>query len=182
MPASASRWRPATAPIADQLLKNADMALYGAKADGRGTYRFFEPEMDARAKARRDAGDRPAPGASSDGEFEVHYQPLVDLDDDRISGCEALLRWQHPERGMISPAEFIPVAEETGLIMPARRMGAARRPAPRRRAGRTISRVAVNVSPVQFRSQTLALNGRRARWPRPACRRSGWNSRSPRPC
>src|SRR5205807_1846244 len=78
------------------LLKNADMALYRAKADGRGTYRFFEPEMDARMKSRRSL-ELALRKALANGEFELHYQPLVSLDDRRITGCEALLRWQHPE-------------------------------------------------------------------------------------
>ena len=97
------------------MLKNADLAMYGAKADGRRTYRFFEPEMDARVKARRML-ELDLRQAIADGDFELHYQPLVDLRDNEVTGCEALLRWRHPERGMISPAEFIPVAEETGLI------------------------------------------------------------------
>jgi diguanylate cyclase (GGDEF)-like protein len=99
----------------DQLLKNADLALYGAKGDGRRTYRFFEPGMDARAKERRTL-EMELRRAIADGGFEVNFQPLVNLHDGSISGCEALLRWRHPQRGMISPADFIPVAEETGLI------------------------------------------------------------------
>src|ERR1700733_3021712 len=99
----------------DQLLKSADLAMYGAKADGRRTYRFFEAEMDARVKARRTL-ELDIRQAMVDGSFELHYQPVVNLRSNAIVGCEALLRWRHPERGMISPAEFIPVAEETGLI------------------------------------------------------------------
>ena len=99
----------------DQLLKNADMAMYGAKADGRRTYRFFEPGMDARAQARRIL-ELELRQAIKDGGFEVYYQPLINLHDNNISGCEALLRWRHPRRDMISPLEFIPIAEETGLI------------------------------------------------------------------
>ena len=101
----------------NELLKNADMALYGAKADGRGTYRFFEPAMDARMKTRRTL-ELALRQALGNGEFELHYQPLIRLSDHRITCCEALLRWHHPERGMIPPAEFIPVAEEIGLIIP----------------------------------------------------------------
>jgi diguanylate cyclase (GGDEF)-like protein len=101
----------------DTLLKNADMALYGAKSDGRGTYRFFEPEMDARMKARRDL-EMDLRNALVNNQFELHYQPLVTLQDNEISGLEALLRWNHPTRGTISPADFIPIAEETGLIIP----------------------------------------------------------------
>jgi diguanylate cyclase (GGDEF)-like protein/PAS domain S-box-containing protein len=139
----------------DQLIKNADLAMYGAKADGRRTYRFFEPDMDARAKARLTM-ERELRQAMVDGGFEIHYQPVVDLRSDEVSGCEALLRWRHPERGMISPAEFIPVAEDTGLIV---ELGdwvlktacaeAAHWPAH--------VRIAVNVSPVQLKCPTLAL-------------------------
>jgi diguanylate cyclase (GGDEF)-like protein/PAS domain S-box-containing protein len=101
----------------DELLKNADMALYGAKADGRGTYRFFELEMDARMKARRDL-EMDLRKALVNKEFELFYQPLVNLQTNEITAFEALLRWRHPTRGMISPADFIPIAEETGLIIP----------------------------------------------------------------
>src|SRR5215470_10351986 len=101
---------------ADQLIKNADLAMYGAKADGRRTYRFFEPAMDASAKARL-ALEQDLRHALTHGGFELHYQPLVDLNTDQVTGCEALVRWRHPERGMISPAAFIPVAEDTGLIV-----------------------------------------------------------------
>ena len=99
----------------DQILKNADLAMYAAKAAGRRTHRFFEPEMDARVKARRSL-EMDLRQAIADGAFEVQYQPCVRLRDNSISGCEALLRWRHPERGVISPAEFIPIAEDTGLI------------------------------------------------------------------
>src|SRR6185437_14980716 len=101
----------------DILLKNADMALYGAKADGRGTYRFFEPDMNTRMKVRREL-EMDLRKAIHNKEFELYYQPLVTLQTNEISAFEALLRWHHPTRGMISPAEFIPIAEETGLIIP----------------------------------------------------------------
>jgi diguanylate cyclase (GGDEF)-like protein len=100
----------------DLLLKNADMALYRAKSDGRGAWRFFEPDMDLKAKARRRL-ELDLRNALSDDAFQLHYQPLVSLKTGQIVSCEALLRWPHPERGMISPAEFIPVAEEIGLIV-----------------------------------------------------------------
>jgi len=108
---------PLDATTPDQLLKNADMALYGAKGDGRGVYRFFEPEMDARMKARRDL-EMDLRNALMNSEFELYYQPLVNLETNEITSFEALLRWHHPQRGTISPAEFIPIAEETGLIIP----------------------------------------------------------------
>ncbi len=101
----------------DVLLKNADMALYGAKADGRGTYRFFESDMNTRMKARREL-EMDLRKALQNKEFELYYQPLVTLQTNEISAFEALLRWNHPSRGLISPADFIPIAEETGLIIP----------------------------------------------------------------
>jgi diguanylate cyclase (GGDEF)-like protein len=107
---------PADGDDANELLKNADMALYGAKADGRGIYRFFEPTMDARMKERR-ALEVALRRAFERGEFELYYQPVLNLDQDEVRSCEALLRWHHPERGMVSPVEFIPVAEEIGLIV-----------------------------------------------------------------
>jgi len=139
----------------DQLIKNADLAMYGAKANGRRTYRFFEPAMDAHAKARLSL-ERDLRQALVDGAFEIHYQPVVDLGSDQVTGCEALLRWRHPERGMISPAEFIPVAEETGLIV---ELGEwVLRTACAEAAGWPAHvRLAVNVSPVQLKCTTLAL-------------------------
>jgi diguanylate cyclase (GGDEF)-like protein len=100
----------------DQLVKCADMALYGAKGGGRGTYCFYEPELDARVKARHKL-DTDLCDALANGEFELYYQPIVNLQTNQVSGCEALLRWHHPERGVVEPTEFIPVAEENGLII-----------------------------------------------------------------
>ncbi len=140
----------------DQLLKNADLALYGAKGDGRRTYRFFEAGMDARAKARRSL-ELELRQAINDGSLEAYYQPVVTLDHGKVSCCEALLRWRHPERGMISPAEFIPIAEETGLINQLGHWVLHTACAEAVNWPDDI-RVAVNVSPVQFKSQTLALN------------------------
>ena len=122
----------------DQLLKNADMALYGAKADGRGTYRFFEPEMDARMRGRREL-EMNLRNALVNNELELYYQPLVNLKNNEISAFEALLRWHHPTRGMIPPNDFIPIAEETGLIVPVGEW-VLRRPARKPRTGRTTSR------------------------------------------
>src|SRR5665213_352770 len=139
----------------DQLLKSADLAMYGAKADGRRTYRFFEPEMDSRVKARRTL-ELDVRQALADTAFELHYQPVVDLKSDEIAGCEALLRWRHPDRGMISPAEFIPIAEETGLICQIGDWVLATACAEAANWPSNV-RLAVNVSPVQFRSHAFAL-------------------------
>jgi diguanylate cyclase (GGDEF)-like protein len=99
----------------ERLLKNAGLALHRAKGEGRGGYRFFEPEMDQRMQARRSL-ERDLRLALANAELELHYQPQVNLRRNEISGFEALLRWTHAERGRVSPAEFIPLAEETGLI------------------------------------------------------------------
>ena len=137
----------------DQLLKNANMALYGAKTGGRGTYCFFEPEMDARVKARR-MMEIDLRNALDAGQFESYYQPIINLETNKISGVEALLRWRHPQRGIILPGEFISIAEEIDLITS---------------IGEWILRkacfdvaswpndinVAVNLSPVQLRTNNL---------------------------
>jgi len=134
---------------ADSLLKNADMALYRSKSEGRGAWRFFEREMDVKAQARRSL-EADLRNALVNDCFEVYYQPLINLKTKRISTCEALLRWPHPERGMISPAEFIPIAEETGLIV---ELGdwVLRRACGECRKWPSEVRVAVNLSPIQFR-------------------------------
>ena len=139
----------------DQLLKNADLAMYGAKADGRRTYRFFEAGMDLRVTARRTL-EVDLRKAILDGGFEVHYQPVVDLQSNEVTGCEALLRWRHPQRGMISPAEFIPLAEETGLINQLGEWVLTTACAEAASWPEHI-KIAVNVSPVQFKTHTLAL-------------------------
>ena len=139
----------------DQLIKNADLAMYAAKSSGRRTHRFFEPAMDASAKARLTM-EQDLRQALADGSFEVHYQPLVHLGRNKVSGCEALLRWRHPERGMISPGEFVPVAEDTGLI---NELGdwVLRTACAEAVTWPDHVRLAVNVSPVQLKNQTLAL-------------------------
>jgi diguanylate cyclase (GGDEF)-like protein len=139
----------------DQILKNADLAMYAAKSAGRRTYRFFEPEMDARVRARRIL-EMELRQAIADGVLEVYYQPCVNLQNNKITGCEALLRWQHSERGMISPAEFIPIAEETGLINSLGEWVLTTACAEAATWPDDI-KLAVNVSPVQFKSGTLAL-------------------------
>jgi len=139
----------------DQILKNADLAMYAAKAAGRRTYRFFETEMEAEVRARRSL-EMDLRRALVDGGFEVYYQPCLDLPTNAITGCEALVRWRHPQRGMISPAEFIPLAEDTGLI---NQLGEWVLTTACREAASWPGniRLAVNVSPVQFRGGMLAL-------------------------
>jgi diguanylate cyclase (GGDEF)-like protein len=138
---------------ADLLLKNADMALYRAKSEGRGQWRFFEPEMDVKAQARRSL-ELDLRQAVAAGAFELHYQPLVNLKTGQISTCEALLRWTHPERGPISPAEFIPIAEEVGLIVEIGQWVLRRACLDCARWPGDVN-VAVNLSPIQFRHSNI---------------------------
>jgi diguanylate cyclase (GGDEF)-like protein len=141
------------------LMKRADLAMYRAKAGGRGQYWLFHPDMDTIAQARRTL-DLALRGALAHGDFELFYQPIVNVRQRQLSGFEALLRWRHPERGLLSPIEFVDLAEETGLIVP---MGewvlrhacaeAMRWPAD--------LKVAVNLSAIQFRDKNLValVNG-----------------------
>jgi diguanylate cyclase (GGDEF)-like protein/PAS domain S-box-containing protein len=144
---------PGDGDTSEELMRNADLALYRAKQDGGGLHRFFEREMDRQAQLRRDM-ELDLRRAFGNGEFELHYQPLVDIATDRISGFEALLRWRHPEKGMISPADFIPVAEDIGLIVSIGEwvLREACNEAVKWPAG---VKIAVNLSPVQFRSRNL---------------------------
>ena len=149
----------------EQLVRNTDLALYGAKADGRGTVRFFEAEMHAQVKERLNL-EQSLRKALAAREFELHYQPLIDLATNAITGFEALIRWHHPDKGLLAPDAFIPLAEELGLINPIGEWvmqeactTAAKWP--------NHLRVAVNLSPIQFRSpglvrciaQALAMSG-----------------------
>jgi diguanylate cyclase (GGDEF)-like protein len=138
---------------ADELMRNADLALYRAKIDGRGTHRFFEKGMDERMQARRNM-ERDLRRALSNGEFEVYYQPLINLQRNEVTGFEALLRWNHAERGRVSPADFIPLAEETALIVP---IGAwvLRQACSDAASWPEHIKVAVNLSSVQFKSHAL---------------------------
>jgi diguanylate cyclase (GGDEF)-like protein len=140
----------------EQFLRNADIALYQAKADGRGTWRWFEAKMEASAQARR-ALEFDLRAATESQDFELYYQPLFNLKTRRIETCEALLRWPHRERGMVSPAEFIPVAEEMGLIVEIGNQVLYKACLECRRWPGDIG-VAVNISSIQFdRSNIPAL-------------------------
>ena len=144
----------------DELLKKADLALYRAKADGRGTYRYFETGMDARAQARRIL-ELDLRAALQRDEFEVYYQPIRNIATDSVVAFEALVRWNHSLRGMIAPLNFIPLAEETGLIIP---LGDwVLRQACLDAAGWSQDiTVAVNLSPVQFKNPNLVSSVRAA--------------------
>jgi diguanylate cyclase (GGDEF)-like protein len=156
---------PGDGDSAEQLLKNADLALYRAKQDGRGCFRFFEPALDEAARRRRQL-EIDLRDALRAGQFVLNFQPIYELGADRIGGFEALLRWHHPERGLVSPAEFIPVAEDTGLIIGIGEwvLHEACRHA---KNWPEHIRIAVNVSPLQFRNagfqsivlQALARSG-----------------------
>jgi len=152
----------------EQLIRNADLALYRAKDDGRCAVRFFEQEMDAQVQERRRLEQSLRRGLA-EHEFELRYQPVVDAVANRITAFEALIRWRHPERGLIGPGEFIPLSEEIGLIVPIgawvleeARRAAATWPVP--------LKIAVNLSPNQFRDRGLVhvtcLLGTRTRTPR----------------
>jgi diguanylate cyclase (GGDEF)-like protein/PAS domain S-box-containing protein len=144
---------PSDGTTSEELMRNADMALYRAKSDGGGVHRFFEREMDRVAQKRRDM-EVDLRRAFANGEFELHYQPLVDIGADRISGFESLLRWRHPDKGMISPAEFIPIAEDIGLIVPLGEWVLREACAEAAKWPDEV-KVAVNLSAVQFRSRNL---------------------------
>ena len=169
---------PGDGASADDLLKHADLALHRAKSDGRGSCRFFEADMDAELW-RRKATEADLWRAFSEHEFELHYQPQIAADSQAVIGLEALLRWRHPEQGLVMPAEFLPVAEQTDLIMPL--CGFVLREACARAAAWPTIAMSVNLSPAQFLHRELpdlvsqALDGER-RW-----RPSGWCWRSPRP-
>jgi len=143
---------PTDGSIPDKLLKHADIALYRAKEEGRNASRFFEPEMDARLQQRK-AFERELRLALTRDELELYYQPKVSLHNDEVAGVEALVRWHHPERGLVPPSEFIGIAEETGLIL---QLGEwVLRTACRQAATWSDLEVSVNISPAQFRQPDL---------------------------
>jgi diguanylate cyclase (GGDEF)-like protein/PAS domain S-box-containing protein len=141
---------PADGTAPDQLMKNADLALYRCKADHGNIYRFFEPQMDARMQERR-ALELDLRKALVNNEFTLNYQPIVNLKTGKITSCEALIRWHQPERGWVPPLDFIPIAEETGLIVPIGEWVLNRACLDAVDWPGEIA-LAVNISPVQFRS------------------------------
>ena len=146
---------PADGATCDEIVQNADLAMYEAKSSGRRTYRFFEAGLERKAKERRFL-ETDLREAIADNQIEVYYQPIVDLRRNEIVGCEALARWKHPKRGFVSPAEFIPVAEQSGLI---NSLGEC---VLRKACMEAVTwpehiRLAVNVSPLQFKGGTFAL-------------------------
>ena len=136
------------------LLHNADLALYAAKADGKGAYRLFDPELNARMQTRRRL-EMDLRVAIGEGQLELHYQPLVLSGSGRLAGAEALVRWNHPERGQIPPADFIALAEESGLILPLGEW-VLRQACEEAKNWPPELAVSVNLSPAQFRDQKLA--------------------------
>ncbi|CAA7627496.1 conserved hypothetical protein [Candidatus Terasakiella magnetica] len=149
---------PDDAGDADQLLKNADLAMFRSKAEGRNNYHFYVSEMDAEVQARKIV-ERDMRQALGTDQLELHYQPLVEVTTGEIVGCEALLRWRHPTRGWVPPAEFIPIVERTDLIAPLGRWILHRACLQGRawlRDGLPPLKIAVNLSPAQFKqSQSL---------------------------
>jgi diguanylate cyclase (GGDEF)-like protein len=145
---------PGDGTSSEKLLKNADIALYLAKTEGRSKVRFFEPEMDASIQLRRTL-EMDLRGAIARNEFEIYYQPLVDVATSMISGFEALIRWHHPARGLVAPSEFIPLAEETGMIV-AIGEWVLRTACFEAKNWPTDISIAVNLSPIQFKQGDLA--------------------------
>jgi diguanylate cyclase (GGDEF)-like protein/PAS domain S-box-containing protein len=144
---------PDDASDADQLLKNADLAMFRSKAEGRNNYHFYVAQMDAEVRARKIVEHDLRQALGTD-QLELHYQPLIDMSTRRIVGCEALLRWNHPTRGWVSPGEFIPIVERSDLIGPLGRWILHRACLQGRdwmKAGLEPMKIAVNLSPAQFK-------------------------------
>jgi EAL domain-containing protein (putative c-di-GMP-specific phosphodiesterase class I) len=140
---------------AETLIKNADTAMYQAKENGRQSYQFFKPAMNVRA-VERQAIEESLRRALERREFALHYQPRINLKTGEITGAEALIRWTHPIRGLVSPAQFIPIAEDCGLILPIGKwvLGEACRQARAwLDAGLLLGTMAVNISAIEFRDE-----------------------------
>ncbi len=145
---------------AEALLKSADTAMYFAKENGRNNYKFFEQDMNVRA-VRRQSIEASLRGALAQQEFVLHYQPKIHLRSGAMVGVEALIRWQHPERGLLPPAQFVPIAEDSGLILPIGRWvlrEACRQAQAWRQAGLPPLTIAVNTSALEFRAKDFLEN------------------------
>ena len=162
---------PGTVVEAEELIRNADAAMYNAKRDGKGGYRLFEPRMHESVLARLELRADLQRALVND-EFELHYQPVVRLHDGSVSGVEALVRWRHPERGLVAPGDFIPFAEETGLIVPigrwvlregCRTARALQRDAPGRRAAHDGHQPLREAAPALRRGRRRPRRARRVR-------------------
>ena len=146
---------PGDASDAERLLRNADFAMYQAKYTGRNNYQFFKPEMNANAIERQSV-ETDLRQAVARGEFEMNYQPKVNLETGAVVGVEALIRWNRPQYGVVLPARFIPIAEESGLILPIGRWAletACRQARAWRDLGLSPISVAINVSAVELRAK-----------------------------
>ncbi len=148
---------PDDGPDAETLIKNADTAMYQAKENGRQSYRFFTPAMNVRAVERQSIEESLRRGLER-REFTLHYQPTINLRTGAITGAEALIRWTHPDRGPIAPAQFIPIAEDCGLIVPIGQWvlrEACRQARAWLDAGLPLATMAVNVSAMEFRDENF---------------------------
>src|SRR6266446_2803903 len=142
---------------AETLIKNADTAMYHAKESGRNNFQFFKPEMNRQAVERQSL-EGSLRHAVERGEFLLHYQPKINLFTGQITGAEALIRWQHPERGLVSPAQFVPIAEDCGMILSIGRWvlrEACEQAREWQNAGLPFKRISVNVSATEFRAKTF---------------------------
>jgi diguanylate cyclase (GGDEF)-like protein/PAS domain S-box-containing protein len=137
----------------EELLKKADMALYQAKSDGRGVFRFFRPEIEASQQARR-VVELELHKALAESQFELFYQPVINIASGEVTSCEALLRWRHPQRGLVLPSEFIALTEEVGIIGPLGEW-VLRQACKEAATWPNDIRIAVNLSPIQFRRRNL---------------------------
>ena len=164
----------------DALIRDADLALYSAKAAGRGTYCFFAPEMHSEAQDRQML-ENDLSKAIGRGELELYFQPVVDAKTEQLSGFEALVRWNHPTRGMISPSLFVPLAEECGLIL---QIGewVLRAACDEAIKWPENIRIAVNLSPVQFNDPNLPKTVIQRPRQLATDARGSWSSRSPKAC